>query len=134
MDVMTPEQRSQCMSRIKGKNTSPEILLRKALWRKGFRYRLHAKLPGKPDISFKSERLAVFVDGCFWHGCPIHGIKPKTNRIFWTRKIQGNLARDKKVIKELRKMGWRVIRVWEHEINVNLEKVVHIIYKLINNS
>ena len=82
-DVLTKKQRSRCMSAIRGRDTKPEILLRKALWYKGYRYRLKNRLPGKPDIAFPTERLAVFVDGCFWHGCPEHYKKPSTHAAFW---------------------------------------------------
>ena len=123
-DVMTPEQRSRCMSRIKSKNTKPEIRLRKALWKKGLRYRIHYNLPGKPDIVFVSGRVAVFVDGCFWHGCPEHSTMPKTNPKFWENKIKGNIARDERVTRELFAKGWLVMRFWEHEIKSDLDGVV----------
>lgn len=104
------------MSRIKGKNTKPEIALRKALWALGLRYRLKSNLPGRPDMVFRGKKLAVFVDGCFWHGCPEHYVPPKTNARFWKKKISENIARDRKVDKKLKDLGWTVFRVWEHEI------------------
>lgn len=85
-DVMTPEQRSRCMSHVRGKDTKPELLLRRALWKKGLRYRLFNKLPGRPDILFIRKRVAIFVDGCFWHGCPEHGTQPRSNADFWKKK------------------------------------------------
>src|SRR3990167_909880 len=94
MDVLNPEQRSYCMSRIKGKNTKPEVALRKALWGLGFRYRIKSRLPGKPDIVFPALKVAIFVDGCFWHKCPEHYISPKTRVDFWEKKISGNVERD----------------------------------------
>ncbi len=112
------------MSRIRGKNTKPELLLRKALWRKGARYRLHYKIPGRPDIVFVGKRIAVFVDGCFWHGCPEHGVSPKTNAAFWRKKIRGNVERDRRITEELRRDGWTVLRFWEHEVRDDLEGVV----------
>ncbi|MBD3617862.1 MAG: very short patch repair endonuclease [Chromatiales bacterium] len=115
-DVLTKEQRRHCMSAIRGKNTKPEKRLRKALWHMGFRYRITNKLPGRPDIVFPSEHLAVFVDGCFWHGCPKHFQQPKTNETFWREKIQENRERDKKNNFALEKNGWLVLRFWEHEI------------------
>ena len=121
---MTPEQRSRCMSQIKGKNTGPEIRLRKALWAIGLRYRLNTSLPGKPDVVFQGKKLAVFVDGCFWHGCPEHAVTPKNNRDFWEAKIKGNIARDVKVNLALDALGWRVFRVWEHEIKSDVQAVV----------
>ena len=79
-------------------------------------WRRNSKLPGKPDFVFPKLKQAVFVDGCFWHGCPKHGTKPKTNASFWRKKIQRNQARDKEVNRLLRAKGWKVIRVWEHEL------------------
>src|SRR6266700_1141377 len=116
-DVLTPEQRRLNMSRIRGKNTKPEIPLRSALHLRGLRFRIHRKeLPGSPDIVFSRQRIAVFVDGCFWHGCPAHGVQPKTNHKFWQEKIEGNRVRDKRNRTALKKQGWKVIRVWEHEL------------------
>lgn len=118
-DVMTPEQRRKCMANIKGRNTGPEVSLRLALWAAGLRYRLGRNLPGKPDIVFGVPRLAVFVDGCFWHGCPLHATKPKAHWKFWRNKLRGNRIRDRKVNAQLRKIGWDVCRVWEHEVERN---------------
>jgi DNA mismatch endonuclease (patch repair protein) len=81
------------------------------------------RLLGNPDFTFPKEKLAVFVDGCFWHGCSIHGNKPKSNRDYWERKLSRNRKRDRRVTRELRKSGWRVIRVWEHSLN-DTSKVV----------
>lgn len=123
-DVMTAEQRSRCMSKIRSKDTKPELLLRKALWRAGTRYRLRPKLPGRPDLVFFGVRLAVFVDGCFWHMCPVHGRRPQSNTSYWSAKIAGNLARDKRVNESLSSMGWHVLRFWEHEIKDDVGAVV----------
>ena len=123
-DVMSPEQRSMCMARIKGRNTGPEILLRQALWAANLRYRLHSKLPGRPDVVFSRYRLAVFVDGCFWHGCKEHGVMPKGNGLFWKKKLGGNVDRDGRVNQELRNLGWRVFRVWEHDVERDTVGVV----------
>lgn len=115
MDVLTPEERQRCMSKIRGQNTKPEIMLRKALFALGFRYRLHErKLPGTPDLVFPKYHAAVFVHGCFWHGhgCPLFVI-PKTNREFWETKIDGNRARDERAVGALCASGWRVMTVWE---------------------
>ncbi len=119
VDVLTPTQRKYCMSRIRGKDTKPEIVLRKLLWSAGYRYRLKSRLPGKPDIVFPRHKLAVFIDGCFWHGCPKHAVMPKTNRTFWREKLTRNMQRDREVNVRIREMGWRVVRVWEHEIRVS---------------
>lgn len=123
-DVMSPKQRSRCMSRIKGKDTKPELVLRRALWAQGLRYRLNYKLPGRPDIVFIGARVVVFVDGCFWHGCPIHSVQPKSNVEFWKSKLSGNKERDLLVSSRLEAMGWRVLRFWEHEISEELGAVV----------
>lgn len=133
IDVMTPTQRSVCMSRIRGKNTKPELLLRRALWGRGARYRLHYKLSGRPDIVFVGKRIVVFVDGCFWHGCPEHGSSPKTNADFWRNKIHGNMERDARITEKLRMEGWTVLRFWEHEVHGDLEGVVSKILDLAKN-
>lgn len=123
-DVMTPEQRSRCMSRIRGANTSVELRLRLSLWRAGLRYRLGRRLPGRPDLTFVGARVAVFVDGCFWHACPAHGVAPKSNALFWKTKIGGNVERDAQVNRILREDGWTVIRLWEHDVEDDLPRCV----------
>ncbi|TQV87673.1 very short patch repair endonuclease [Aliikangiella coralliicola] len=115
-DVLSKKQRSYCMSRIRNKNTNPELLLRKALWSMGLRYRIKNKLPGKPDIIYPSLKVAIFIDGCFWHKCPKHFQLPKTRTSFWENKINGNVERDRKIETLLSSMGWLVLRFWEHEI------------------
>lgn len=112
------------MSRVKGKNTDIEIKLRKALWSKGARYRIGYKIPGKPDLVFVSAKVAIFIDGCFWHGCPIHGEQPKTNENFWATKIHKNKLRDQQVNSQLMTLGWTVLRCWEHEIASNLDACI----------
>lgn len=123
-DNLTPKQRKLCMSRIKGKNTKPELKLRKALWKKGLRYRLNYNLPGKPDLVFVKAKIAIFVDGCFWHGCPLHGSIPKSNHEFWTKKIKKNIERDKEVTKTLQQSGWTVLRFWTHDLKENFDSVI----------
>lgn len=124
MDVMTPAQRSRCMSKIRGSNTAPERALRKALWAAGLRYRLRAKVKGRPDVVFAGKKIAVFVDGCFWHACPDHATKPKSNAGFWRVKIGGNVQRDHVVTQALTREGWVVLRFWEHEVTSSLDAVV----------
>ena len=116
MDHFSATKRSEIMSRVKGTDTSVEILVRQLLHSLGYRFKLHARdLPGKPDIVLPKHRSVVFVHGCFWHGhkaCRRAGI-PKTNREFWTRKIEGNIDRDKRCVRELRELGWKVLVVWQ---------------------
>jgi DNA mismatch endonuclease (patch repair protein) len=117
-DVFTKVQRSEIMSRIRGHGNKKTELALIAIFRKngisGWRRRFN--LFGKPDFVFPQHRLAVFVDGCFWHVCPNHGQIPRNSRPFWIRKLSANQARDKKVNRFLRKKGWRVVRIWEHEL------------------
>ena len=114
-DVFTKAKRSQVMSRVRGSgNKDTELVLAKLLRRHHITgWRRHQNIFGKPDFVFPKLKLAVFVDGCFWHACPRHATNPKSNRDFWQRKLSGNKRRDKLVSRELRKLGWRVIRIWE---------------------
>lgn len=114
-DPLTPEQRRRNMSAIRGKNTKPEMLLRRALHAAGFRYRLHVKtLPGAPDLVFPSRRAVIFVNGCFWHGhdCPLFKL-PASNRSFWQEKIRRNRDVDQRALYNLKADGWRTLTVWE---------------------
>lgn len=115
-DVVSPAKRSQMMSGIKGKNSVPELLVRKALFGMGHRYRLHrSDLPGTPDIAMPGRKIAIFVHGCFWHahrGCK-YAKTPGTRTEFWTAKLQGNVDRDRRAADKLTEMGWRVLIVWE---------------------
>jgi len=113
------ESTSRVMSANKGKNTKPEIIFRKYLWKLGLRgYRIHPKnILGKPDIVFPKYKLVIFINGCFWHRCPICNLPlPKTNTDFWAEKFQKNRERDNKINLELAQMGWKVIVIWECEI------------------
>lgn len=130
-DVMTAAQRSRCMSRIRGRDTKPEVALRSALWRCGLRFRKNSRLRGKPDIVFPVERLAVFVDGCFWHRCPQHQTKPASNAEFWERKLSENVERDQRINRILDADGWTVLRVWEHEVEDGLKEVARRIRQLV---
>ena len=126
MDHLTPHQRSKNMAAIRNKDTKPEMIVRRGLWKRGFRYRLnHKRLPGHPDLVLRKYRTCIFVNGCFWHGhlvetnqvessecCKI----PSTNRNFWVAKIRRNKERDKEEQKELAAMGWHCITVWECEL------------------
>jgi DNA mismatch endonuclease (patch repair protein) len=121
--------RSKIMRSIHSKNTSPELKLRKALWSRGFRYRIHYGKE-KIDIAFPSKKVAIFVDGCFWHGCPIHSHLPKTNTAYWTPKLRKNIERDNVANKKLKSNGWSVLRFWEHELfnsDAPLQKTIDIL-------
>jgi DNA mismatch endonuclease (patch repair protein) len=123
MDDLTPEQRHKSMSHIRSKNTSIEILLCKALWHEGIRYRKnYGELPGKPDIAITKYKVAVFCDGELWHGkdLNIRKEKIKTNKDYWIPKIERNMARDNENERKLENMGWTVIRFWGKEIKKNL--------------
>ncbi len=134
-DVLTREQRSHCMSRIRSKNTEPELAVRRALWLAGYHFRLHrADLPGKPDIVFPAFKLVLFVDGCFFHGCPKHSVRPRTNTSFWRNKVEGNVRRDRLVGQSLRAAGWRVLRVWEHQVRQDIRRVVQRVSMRVNRS
>lgn len=127
-DVHSPEIRSYNMSHIKGKNTKPEMLVRKLLFSKGFRYRLYdKKLPGKPDIVLPKYKTVIFIHGCFWHGhenCSYYVI-PKTRTDWWLEKINKTIALDKNRHTELNSLGWNVITIWECELKQNrLERLI----------
>ena len=126
MGLPTSLQRSQMMSRIRAKNTRPELVLRKALFAAGFRYRLHQRgLPGSPDLVFPKYKAALFVHGCFWHrhgGCR-YTTTPKTKVGFWNLKFEGNVNRDARTVAALHDAGWRVAVVWECALNRSLDEV-----------
>ena len=119
MDKLTKEQRHRCMSAIKSKSTKPELLVRKFLFSRGFRYRLnHPRLPGHPDLVLRKYRTVIFVNGCFWHGhegCKSYKL-PKTNVVFWKNKIMSNQSRDIEEMRQLASMGWHCITVWECQL------------------
>lgn len=124
MDNLTKEQRHKAMSAVKSKDTSIELILRKALWKRGIRYRKNYNvLPGKPDIAITKYKIAVFCDSEFWHGFDWEHRKLdfKSNRKYWIEKIEKNMERDLQVDKNLRSMGWKVIRFWGRDIQKNLE-------------
>ncbi|MBR3477687.1 MAG: very short patch repair endonuclease [Bacteroidaceae bacterium] len=132
MDHLSPQQRHTNMAAIRGKDTKPEMIVRKGLWKRGFRYRLnHKRLPGHPDLVLRKYRTCIFVNGCFWHGhhtqCIMHNSQfiiessecckiPKTNREFWVTKIRRNKERDKREQQMLAELGWHCITVWECEL------------------
>jgi DNA mismatch endonuclease (patch repair protein) len=116
-DVFTRAKRSQVMAAIRSSgNRTTELALASAFRRLGVKgWRRHANLPGKPDFVFREARLAVFVDGCFWHGCPKHGHQPLSNQSYWLKKLKKNKKRDRNTDDDLQKIGWKVLRFWEHE-------------------
>ena len=135
--VRSKETISYTMSQIRSKDTSIEIKLRSALWQKGLQYRKHySKVVGSPDIAFVSKKVAVFCDSSFWHGRHWAKRKPKlkSNRDYWVSKIERNMKRDRKVNKELKKLGWVVLRFWdiqiEKDLNQCIDKVIHTLVRL----
>ena len=136
MDVLTPEQRKKNMQHIRSKDTKIEVLLRKALWQRGYRYRKNYKdLPGKPDIALTKYKIAIFCDGEFFHGKNWEVLKPKlqksNNSEFWINKINRNREWDDKVNKELLFMGWTVIRFWGDDIKKNTDECIQVIEETI---
>jgi len=117
MDRFPKEKRSEIMSKIRGKWTKPERRLHNILKGLKVRHKMHPKMFGNPDAVLKDARVVIFVDGCFWHGCPRHFRLPETNRDFWKRKIERNRKRDREVTRKLINMGYRVIRLWECQLS-----------------
>ena len=114
--VASSKQVSEFMSRQRRTGTAPELALRRALHARGVRFRLQGpRLPGKPDVILIRPKLAIFVDGCFWHRCPLHFTQPHANRAWWTVKLASNVARDRLVDEALGELGWEAVRIWEHE-------------------
>lgn len=122
---------SQRMASQRERNTRPELDLRRALYRLGYRYRIHRRIPGtrrEIDIAFPGPRIAVFVDGCYWHGCPRHGTLPHANRGWWANKLRMNQDRDRDTDLRLEELGWTSVRIWEH---VELTEAVHTVRSLL---
>lgn len=131
----TTEQRSKIMKQIKSEATTPEIILSKSLWKEGFRYRKnYSKLPGKPDIVISKFKLAIFIDGEFWHGYNWEEKKKRiaSNRDYWIPKIEKTIQRDNVNNQKLVEMGWTVVRFWEHDIKKDLEGCIQKIKSLVN--
>ena len=131
VDNLTVSQRSYCMSRVRSKDTSIERVVRSELFKRGYRFRKHVKtLPGRPDIVFAGKKLAVFIDGGFWHGYRFPQWEHKISK-FWREKIQVTRKRDKRNFQKLKRSGWKVIRLWQHDIEKDLNECVErIIYAL----
>lgn len=134
MDVFSPEQRSSIMRKVKAKDTTPEILVRKLIFSMGFRYRLYySKLPGRPDIVFPGKRKVIFVHGCFWHGhdCRAGQNKPSSNKGYWDKKLEKNMARDLSNQDKLSTMGWEVLIVWECYLK-DVEKLKNLLFSFLS--
>ncbi len=135
MDRLSPAQRRKCMQANKSKGTSIEVVLGKALWARGFRYRKHAKgVPGHPDFCFKGKKVAVFCDGEFWHGrdWEANKVRIHSNQEFWYSKIERNIARDIDITEQLHRDGWTVIRFWESDIRKHLDECVNRVEAALN--
>lgn len=125
VDKVSKEVRSRTMSAIRSNDTKMEVKFRKALFAEGIRFRKNVSgLTGKPDVAIKSKKIAVFLDSCFWHRCPRHFRRPQSNLDYWIPKIDRNTKRDKMINARYKKMGWKVFRFWEHEVEKSLEKCV----------
>lgn len=128
MDVFDKKKRSQIMKAVKSKGTKFEERVFKALRKRGLRFRTNvANLPGKPDIAIKKYKVVIFLDSCFWHGCPLHCRIPKSNTEYWKKKIERNRKRDELITKNYKKQGWGILRIWEHELKEDFDKTIDII-------
>jgi DNA mismatch endonuclease (patch repair protein) len=125
MDIFNKRKRSEIMSKVKNKDSKIEVEFRKALWKEGFRYRKNAtNYFGKPDLVLPKYKTVIFIDSCFWHGCPEHCKLPSSNEDFWKKKIKGNKKRDREVNKYYKEKGWKIIRIWEHNLKtINIQKL-----------
>jgi DNA mismatch endonuclease (patch repair protein) len=133
-DIVSKKKRSEIMSAVRSKDTKMEIVFKKAIRQKGFKYdKKSSKYFGKPDIVFKKYKTMIFLDSCFWHGCRKHCRMPASRKKYWRNKIERNKIRDKEVNRFYEKTGWKIIRIWEHEIKKDLNKVVlNTIHKIKN--
>lgn len=133
--IPTKKVTSRVMRGNKAKDTKPELKLRKALWEANLRgYRLHVKkIPGTPDIVYGGKKLAIFVNGCYWHRCPECNLPiPKSNSQFWTSKFEKNIVRDKRKIDTLNQLGWKTLVIWECQIRDTIDSVIEIIQQKLN--
>ncbi|WP_164214789.1 very short patch repair endonuclease [Virgibacillus sp. YIM 98842] len=130
-DVLTPEQRRKNMKSIRSVSKL-ESMVSRELWKNGFRFRRNTKnLFGKPDISIKKYKIVIFIDSCFFHQCPYHGNMPSTNTTFWRKKLNRNIERDKEVNHYYKKRNWNILRIWEHEVKDDLDRVIQKIMQFI---
>lgn len=134
-DNLTPEQRHKNMTHIKSSNTKIEKDITKALWNLGYRFRKNVKgLPGKPDIAIKKYKIVIFLDSCFWHKCPEHFKKPKSNLEYWEPKIKRNVERDAEINRYYQNKNWHILRIWEHEVKKDFDNTLAKISKFIDSS
>ena len=134
-DNLTPEQRHKNMTHIKSTNTKIEKDITKALWNLGYRFRKNVKgLPGKPDIAIKNYKIVIFLDSCFWHKCPEHFKKPKSNLEYWEPKIKRNVERDAEINRYYQNKNWHILRIWEHEVKKDFDNTLAKISKFIDSS
>jgi DNA mismatch endonuclease (patch repair protein) len=135
VDNLTRQKRSKVMASIRGKDTNPELAVRRSLWKAGVRYRVQDRsVPGTPDISNKTKRVAVFIDGCFWHGCRVCYREPTSNVSFWRAKLEHNKERRRDVRRVLKSTGWKVLEYWEHDVKSRPTAVVQDITKNLKTS
>jgi DNA mismatch endonuclease (patch repair protein) len=135
-DIYSKKKRSKIMGSIKGRDNLLELKFEKILKDAGLKFKRNAEeLPGKPDVVFKNKKIIIFVDGCFWHGCKKHFSLPKSNQWFWKNKIEGNINRDKSINKFYKNMGWRILRIWQHDMTRKSNKIAKIlsVIKIKNN-
>ena len=134
-DNLTPEQRHKNMTHIKSTNTKIEKDITNALWNLGYRFRKNVKgLPGKPDIAIKKHKVVIFLDSCFWHKCPKHFKKPKSNLEYWEPKIKRNVERDAEINRYYQNKNWHILRIWEHEVKKDFDNTLAKISKFIDSS
>lgn len=130
MDKVSKEIRSKTMRAVRSNNSKMEVAFRRLLFSKGIRYRKNVSdLPGKPDIAIKNKKLVIFLDSCFWHGCPQHLRRPQSNQDYWNRKVEINIERDQKINSEYKKLKWKILRFWEHEIKNNAGECINTLLK-----
>lgn len=132
-DTVDPRTRSKIMRKIRAKDTKLEKLVRSEMWARGYRYRKNlGGLPGKPDMVFSTMKTVVFIDSCFWHGCPKHLRMPQSNVDYWNNKIKRNKERDDATNREYKNSGWRVVRIWEHDVKTSLETTIRKLGRIID--
>lgn len=134
-DNLSKEDRQKNMRAIKARRTKLEEKVTRELWKRGLRFRKNVNdLMGKPDIAIKKYKTVIFLDSCFWHQCPIHSNKPKTNKEYWLKKLERNKERDKEVTQYYIEKGWQILRIWEHDIKEDFDRTIAKIINFINDA